>query len=184
MSFGIGLAIGLVLKLPLFPWMLSDGASTVFGSGAGALIGAGAAGLIAIRIAGRSERKARSDIETTLAGVVVAIEEFLYSDAPKKLTIHSAEAQLKPLWRAMEMALGRLNMYATSGRYRDAASNEISDGIVLVTTLQQNLFADNSLLTSRVTIAPDEIFSFSDRFLNALERFGNGFDNIAWRLRD
>lgn len=127
LMFAIGLGFGLVWRLPFFPWMLSDRASTVLGAAVGALVGAAGAAVIAVNITTRSDRKGREDVLEVLERVMTAIEKAsCINDGKPRETIEAVKIY-NPLSSALSIATCRLKFLENSTRHVQAACLAICD---------------------------------------------------------
>jgi len=171
LSFGIGLAFGVTLHIPLIPWMLSDGASSVFGAAAGALIGAGGAGLIAVRITTLAERKARDDVQRTVRASRSAALVLQSAFAGQNLRVKAAIGSLRQCERTLRVARDHLDLYKSSDRYIQAAGIAIVEANVQVDGLLERVTVEREALNDQDLRDPHGLYGMGRPLAHALDNF-------------
>ncbi len=116
-SFAVGCAVGVLLRLPIIPWRLGSGAGAVIGSAVGALIGASAAALIAMGISNRADRAASATVAQVLQHPLQVISALIDLTERTNPFAHDLATCTTNLKAAAERAQQRLALLGTSDRY-------------------------------------------------------------------
>jgi hypothetical protein len=117
LSFAAGCVCGLLLRLPLFPWKLSNDASTVIGAALGALLGAGAAAVIASGIANRSDRVARATVANVIQEPLRLLTQIVEDSTNRNPLNHEIADQITMLRDQANRAQQRLKILSASDRF-------------------------------------------------------------------
>lgn len=147
LSFAVGCICGLLLRLPFFPWRLSNDASTVVGAALGALIGAGAAAVIASGIANRSDRVARATVANVIQEPLSLLTQIVEDSTRRNPLIHEISSQITILREQANHAAKRLQILSSSDRFVGGMSGvAIVDAMLAMESIDSRMSSMGTIL--------------------------------------
>ena len=178
LSFAIGCVCGLVLRLPFFPWKLSNDASTVVGASLGALIGAGAAAVIASGIANRSDHVAKATVANVIREPLSVLTQLLKDTQQRNPFYHEIAVQITALKDRASQAHQRLQILSASDRFISGMTGiAIVDAMLVMNSVQERLGPIGALIGFGMTSDSNSLYTMSleDRtqfaaYIDKLER--------------
>jgi hypothetical protein len=147
LSFSLGCICGLLLRLPFFPWKLSNDASTVVGAALGALIGAGAAAVIASGIANRSDRVARATVANVIQEPLSLLTQIVEDSTRRNPLNHEISSQITMLREQASHAVQRLKILSSSDRFVGGMSGvAIVDAMLAMESIDSRMASMGTML--------------------------------------
>lgn len=110
---GLGIVVGIIFRLPIFPWVLPPSLTPVASSLAGALIGAGAAGFWAQRALTRGDREACRTVAKAFRVTTIEASELQDILKGKNVEFKKFVDQLDKLDKSVKHSERRLAMLST-----------------------------------------------------------------------
>lgn len=160
LAFAFGCVCGLLLRLPLFPWKLSNDASTVVGAALGALIGAGAAAVIASGIANRSDQIAKATVAAVIQEPLNILVEMVVASENHNPFYHEIAGQITALKDKANQAGERLRILSASDRFVSGmAGVAIVDAMLAMESIQKRTGAMGQIVGIAMGANRNSIYS-------------------------